>query len=121
MTTKKNSFLFKIKVLDDKDDFNTNNFIDLFLDDGVFQPYLDEIFGIAIRTIIKKIFIMLLLKTQSLKKSEKTYAIRFANWKLFLLRLTLTFQYKSTYPRVFDNSSLFTQCHLIFLMRISKK
>ena len=56
MTTKKNSLLFKIKVLDDKDDFNINNFIKLFLDNGIFQRYLDEIFGIATHNYQLKIY-----------------------------------------------------------------
>ena len=56
MTTKKNSLLFKIKVLDDNDDFNINNVIDLFLDDGIFQPYLDKIFGITTHNYQLKIY-----------------------------------------------------------------
>ena len=47
MTTKKNSLLFKVKMFDDDVEFNINNFIDLFLEDGPFEPYLDEIYGIA--------------------------------------------------------------------------
>ena len=56
MTTKKSSLLFKIKLLDDKADFSINNFIDLFLDDGIFQPYLDKIFGIATHNYQLKIY-----------------------------------------------------------------
>ena len=41
MTTKKSSLLFKVKMVDDDVEFNINNFIDLFLEDGPFKPYLD--------------------------------------------------------------------------------
>ena len=56
MTTKKNSLLFKIKVFDYKDDFNINKFIDLFLDDRIFQPYLDKSFEIATHNYQLKIY-----------------------------------------------------------------
>ena len=56
MTTKKNSLLFKIKTQDDNHDFNVNNFIDLFLEDGLLESYLDEIYGIATHNYILKIY-----------------------------------------------------------------
>ena len=56
MTTKKNSLLFKIKPEDQKIDFNVNNFIDLFLTGGLFESYLDEIFGIATHNYNLKIY-----------------------------------------------------------------
>ena len=56
MTTKKNSLLFKIKPENDKMEFNVNNFIDLFLDGGLFESYLEEIFGIATHNYILEIF-----------------------------------------------------------------
>ena len=33
-----------------------NNFIDLFLDDEIFQPYLEEVFGIATHNYHLKIY-----------------------------------------------------------------
>ena len=56
MITKKNSLLFKIKPENDKMEFNVNNFIDLFLDGGLFESYLEEIFGIATHNYILEIF-----------------------------------------------------------------
>ena len=47
MTTKKNSLLFKIKLDNEKIEFQVNDFIDLFLEGGLFESYLDEIYGIA--------------------------------------------------------------------------
>ena len=41
-----NSLLFKVKMVDDNK-FNINNFIDLFLEDGPFESYLNEVYGIA--------------------------------------------------------------------------
>ena len=73
MTTKKNFLLFKIKVLNDKDDFNINNFIDLFLDDGIFQPYLDEIFGIATHNYQLKIYNVTFKDTTPKKILEDLY------------------------------------------------
>ena len=56
MTTKKNSLLFKVKMFDDDVEFNINNFIDLFLEDRPFEPYLDEIYGIATHNYQLKIY-----------------------------------------------------------------
>ena len=56
MTTKKNSLLFKVKMVDDDVEFNINNFIDLFLKDGPFEPYLDEVYGIATHNYQLKIY-----------------------------------------------------------------
>ena len=47
MTTKKNSFLLKIKPKNEELKFNVNDFIDLFLNEGPFQNLLDQVFGIA--------------------------------------------------------------------------
>ena len=47
MTTKKNSLFFKIKLENEKNDFQINDFIDFFLEGGLFESYLDEVFGIA--------------------------------------------------------------------------
>ena len=47
MTTKKNSLLFKIKLENEKQEFQVNDFIDFFWEGGLFESYLDEIFGIA--------------------------------------------------------------------------
>ena len=35
---------------------NINNFIDLFLEDGLFHPYLDEVYGIATHNFQLRIF-----------------------------------------------------------------
>ena len=56
MTTKKNSLLFKVKLLNNEEEFNINNFIDLFLEDGLFNPYLNEIYGIATHNYQLKIY-----------------------------------------------------------------
>ena len=47
MISKKNSLLFKIKLDNGKIEFQVNDFIDLFLEGGLFESYLDEIYGIA--------------------------------------------------------------------------
>ena len=47
MTTKRNSLLFKIKLENEKNDFQVNDFINFFLEGGLFDSYLDEVFGIA--------------------------------------------------------------------------
>ena len=56
MTTKRNSLLFKIKLENEEADFNVNNFIDLFLENGIFESYLNMVFGIATHNYILKIF-----------------------------------------------------------------
>ena len=56
MSTKKNSLLFKIKLDDENKDFQVNNFIDFFLEGGLFESYLDEIFGIATHNFNLNIF-----------------------------------------------------------------
>ena len=47
MTSRKNSLLFKIKLDNDELHYNINNFVDLFIRKGLFEPYLNEIYGIA--------------------------------------------------------------------------
>ena len=56
MATKRNSLLFKIKPDNDKIDFQVNNFIGLFLEGGLFETYLEEIFGIATHNYNLKIY-----------------------------------------------------------------
>ena len=56
MTTKKNSLLFKVKMVDNDVEFNINNFINLFLEDGPFELYLDEVYGIATHNYRLKIY-----------------------------------------------------------------
>ena len=56
MTTKKNSLLFKIKPQEENSEFNVNNFIDLFLEDGLFESCLDEVYGIATHNYMLKIY-----------------------------------------------------------------
>ena len=56
MATKKNSLLFKVKTLNDEEDYNINNFIDLFLEDGLFHQYLDEVYRIATHNYQLKIY-----------------------------------------------------------------
>ena len=46
MAAAKNFLFFKVKIIDDDVEFNISNFIDLFLKDGPFEPYLDEVYGI---------------------------------------------------------------------------
>ena len=65
--------LFEIKALDDKDNFNINNFIGLILDDGIFQPYLDENFGIATQNYQLKIFNVTFKDTTTKKILEDLY------------------------------------------------
>ena len=43
-------------MLNDKEDYNINNFIDLFLEDGLFHPYLDKVYGIATHNFQLRIF-----------------------------------------------------------------
>ena len=56
MTTKRNSLLFKIKLENEEADFKVNNFIDLFLENGIFESHLNMVFGIATHNYILKIF-----------------------------------------------------------------
>ena len=56
MTTKRNSLLFKIKLEDEEADFNVNNFIELFLENGIFESHLNMVFGIATHNYILKIY-----------------------------------------------------------------
>ena len=56
MTTKKNSLLLKIKIENEKIDFQVNDSIDLFLEGGLFESYLDEICGIATHNFNLKIY-----------------------------------------------------------------
>ena len=58
MTTKKNSLLFKIKLENKKNDFQVNDFIDFFLEGGLFESYLDEVFGIATHNFNLNIYTM---------------------------------------------------------------
>ena len=44
---KKKSLLFKIKLENEKNEFQVNDFIDFFLEGGLFESLLDKIFGIA--------------------------------------------------------------------------
>ena len=56
MSTRKNSLLFKIKLLNENVEYNVYNFIDLFLEGGIFESYLDEIYGIATHNYVLKIY-----------------------------------------------------------------
>ena len=56
MSTKKNSLLFKIKLPNENAKYNVNNFIDLFLEGGLFESYLDEIYVIATHNYVLKIY-----------------------------------------------------------------
>ena len=56
MITKKNSLLFKIKLDNGKENFQVNNFKELFLEDGLFASYLNEVFGIATHNFNLKIY-----------------------------------------------------------------
>ena len=73
MTIKKNSLLFKVKMFDDDVEFNINNFIDLFLEDGPFEPYLDEIYGIATHNYQLKIYNVTFKETTPKKILEDLY------------------------------------------------
>ena len=111
MTTEKNSLLFKIKLDNDKEDFQVNNFIELFLEDGLFASYLNEVFGIATHNFNLKIYNITFKETtpKSLIKDlfdtfkEPQYIttkdnINFsiqANWPLGYRQVTL-------YPMPFD-------------------
>ena len=48
--------LFKIKLPNENVEHNVNNFIDLFLKDGIFELYLNEIYGIATHNYVLKIY-----------------------------------------------------------------
>ena len=69
----KNSLLFKITMFDDNNDYNINKFIDLFLDDGLFQPYLNKIYGMATHNYHLKIYNATFKKTKSKKILEDLY------------------------------------------------
>ena len=52
MTTKKNSLLFKVTLDNEKKEFQINDFIDFFLEGGLFESYLSEIYGIATHNLL---------------------------------------------------------------------
>ena len=56
MTTKKNSLLFKVTLDNEKKEFQINDFIDFFLEGGLFESYLSEIYGIATHNFTLNIF-----------------------------------------------------------------
>ena len=56
MSTKKNSLLFKIKLKNEEWQYNINDFIDLFLNEGPFETLLDKIFGIATHNFLLNIY-----------------------------------------------------------------
>ena len=62
-------------MFDDDVEFNINNFIDLFLEDGPFEPYLDEIYGIATHNYQLKIYNVTFKETTPKKILEDLYNI----------------------------------------------
>ena len=72
MTTKRNSLIFKIK-LDKEADFNINNFINLFLENSIFESHLNMVFGIATHNYILKIFNVTFKKTTPKSIIEDIY------------------------------------------------
>ena len=72
MTTKKNSLLFKIKPQEENSEFNVNNFIDLFLEDGLITSCLDEVYGIATHNYMLKIYNVTFKET-----TPKTISMKF--------------------------------------------
>ena len=91
ITTKKNSLLFKVKIVDNdvqfnlnsfidlflEDglfvEFNLNSFVDLFLEDGLFEPYLDEVYSIATHNYQSKIHKVTFKETTPKKILEDLY------------------------------------------------
>ena len=73
MTTKRNSLIFKIKLENKKEQFNVNNFIDLFLEDGLFQLHLNKIFVIATHNYILEIYNVTCKETTSKSITEDIY------------------------------------------------
>ena len=62
-------------MVDDDVEFNINNFIDLFLEDGPFEHYLDEIYGIATHNYQLKIYNVTFKETTPQKILEDLYNI----------------------------------------------
>ena len=56
MSIKKNLLLFKIKLKNEEWQYNINNFIDLFLNEGPFETLLNKIFGIATHNFLLNIY-----------------------------------------------------------------
>ena len=75
MTTKINLLLFKIKLDNDKIDFQVNNFIDLFLEGGLFKTYLEKIFGSATHNFNLKIYNVTFKETTPKSMLEDIYEI----------------------------------------------
>ena len=57
-------------MVDDDVEFNINNFIDLFLEDGPFEPYLDEVYGIVTHNYQLKIYNATFKKTIPIQASQ---------------------------------------------------
>ena len=73
MTTKKNSLLFKITLENEKKEFQINEFIDFFLEGGLFESYLDQIYGIATHNFNLNIFNVTFKETTAKSLIEDLY------------------------------------------------
>ena len=73
MTTKKNSLLFKITLENEKKEFQINEFIDFFLEGGLFESYLDQIYGIATHNFNLNIFNVTFKETTAKSTIEDLY------------------------------------------------
>ena len=73
MTTKKNSLLFKITLENDKKEFQINEFIDFFLEGGLFESYLNQIYGIATHNFNLNIFNVTFKETTAKSTIEDLY------------------------------------------------
>ena len=73
MATKKNSLLFKITLENEKKEFQINEFIDFFLEGGLFESYLDQIYGIATHNFILNIFNVTFKETTAKSLIEDLY------------------------------------------------
>ena len=49
--------LFKIKITNEEKQFTVNDFINLFLKDGPFEFFLQQIFGIATHNFVLNIYV----------------------------------------------------------------
>ena len=114
MTSKKKSLLFKVKMVDDDVEININSLINLFLEDSPFEPYIDEVYGIATHNYQLKIYNVAFKETFPKKILKDVYNafyeteiiptkenVEFSNQVNCLLELI---QIDTLYPMPFDIS-----------------
>ena len=120
MTATKNFLFFKVKIVDDDVEFNISNFIDLFLKDGLFEPYLDEVYGIDTHNFQLKIYNVIFKETTSKKILENIYNA-ICEPEIKTTKDNVDFFIQVNRPLEFRQISLYTRCLSISKTKQFKK